>query len=77
MLCYSKRKVTFSCVWVFLTEEFNCYVKSTLMGLKCGQKVAGRMLCYSERKVIFSCVWVFLTEEFNSYVKSTLLRLKC
>ena len=77
MLCYPKVGVTLSCVWVFLTEEFNSYVKSTLFGLKCSRKIAYGMLCYPKIEVTFSCVWVFLTKEFNYYVKSTLLGLKC
>ena len=28
-------EVALSCLWVFLTEEFNSYVKSKLIGLKC------------------------------------------
>ena len=35
MLCYSEIKVTFGCVSVFFPEEFNSYVKSALLELKC------------------------------------------
>ena len=40
MLGYSERKITLSRVWVFFPKEFNSYVKSALLGLKCWREVA-------------------------------------